>query len=308
MKPTITILYNVVLAITSVLLLYSYFYVLVYDKDFFDEEEDKKAVKQEVINTNNNPTDSSSVAVQPMPSKPIEIDTIIRDTTKAAISKTRVNLAVATDAKKNKLTPKEQKEEIAKDVEHVNFLDMLVVMFLAGMLGGVLANLRGIFEFYREEQYFPDNLFIPYLIRPLTAAISGLLIFFISHLIISSTANPTYDNEYISFRGMVSFMSLAIISGFASQEFTERLKAAAGTLFGITPAETSGKSDTPPSSETPDATTDPDNPNLTDNTGTDTLPKEETSESTTPPTNIPTASPAPQMQQKTGKSRYINRD
>lgn len=308
MKPTITIIYNVVLAITSVLLLYSYFYVLVYDKDFFNEEENQKTGKQEAINTNNNAVDSSTVAVQPMPSKPIEIDTIIRDTTTAAISKTRVNLAVSTDAKKNRLTPKEQEEEIAKDVEHVNFLDMLVVMFLAGMLGGVLANLRGIFEFYREEQYFPDNLFIPYLIRPLTAAISGLLIFFISHLIISSTANPTYDNEYISFRGMVSFMSLAIISGFASQEFTERLKAAAGTLFGITPTETSGKSDTPVSSETPDAGTDLANPNLTDDTGTDSPSNEEVSKPITSSTNIPTASPAPQMQQKIGKSRYMNRD
>lgn len=306
MKPTITILYNVVLAITSVLLLYSYFYVLVYDKDFFDEEKNKKAGKQEVINTNNNAVDSSTVAVQPMPSKPIEIDTIIRDTTKAEISKTRVNLAVATDAKKNKLTPDEQEKEIAKDVEHVNFLDMLVVMFLAGMLGGVLANLRGIFEFYREEQYFPDNLFIPYLIRPLTAAISGLLIFFISHLIISSTANPTYDNEYISFRGMVSFMSLAIISGFASQEFTERLKAAAGTLFGITPTETSGKPNTPVSPEIPDTVPDPSNPNDNNDISTDIPSNEETSE--TSPVNTPTTPPAPQMQQKTSKSRYMNRD
>ncbi|GAA0717893.1 hypothetical protein GCM10009430_15350 [Aquimarina litoralis] len=286
--------------------MYSYFYVLVYDKDFFDEEEDKKAVKQEVINANNNPVDSSTVAVQPMPSKPIEIDTIIRDTTKTAISKTRVNLAVATDAKKNKLTPEEQEEEIAKDVEHVNFLDMLVVMFLAGMLGGVLANLRGIFEFYREEQYFPDNLFIPYLIRPLTAAISGLLIFFISHLIISSTANPTYDNEYISFRGMVSFMSLAIISGFASQEFTERLKAAAGTLFGITPTETSGKSGTPVSPEVPDTASDPSNLNDNDDVSTDIPSNEDTSE--TSPVNIPTTPPATQMQQKISKSRYMNRD
>ncbi|WP_299603182.1 hypothetical protein [uncultured Aquimarina sp.] len=306
MKPTITILYNVVLAITSVLLLYSYFYVLVYDKDFFDEEENKKADKQEAINANNNAVDSSTVAVQPMPSKPIEIDTIIRDTTKAAISKTRVNLAVSTDAKKNKLTPDEQEEEIAKDVEHVNFLDMLVVMFLAGMLGGVLANLRGIFEFYREEQSFPDNLFIPYLIRPLTAAISGLLIFFISHLIISSTANPSYDNEYISFRGMVSFMSLAIISGFASQEFTERLKAAAGTLFGITPTETSGKLGTPVSPEAPDTAPDPSNPNDNDDVSTDIHSNEDTSE--TSPVNIPTTPPAPQMQQKISKSRYMNRD
>ncbi|AXT58023.1 hypothetical protein D1815_20520 [Aquimarina sp. AD1] len=296
MKPTVTIIYNVVLAITSVLLLYSYFYVLVYDKDFFTEEHTHNRLSENAKTVE----DSSSVNIQPMPASPIKIDTIIRDTSKTTLSKTKVNLSVSTDLEKKDSSLKEKE----KEVEPVNFLDMLVVMFLAGMLGGVLANLRGIFEFYREEKMFPDHLFIPYLIRPLTAAISGLLIFFISHLIISSTANPTYDNEYISFRGMVSFMSLAIISGFASQEFTERLKAAAGTLFGISPAQTLEKpknitEEPDPSNPNPAADSDSDNPDPN---------AEKPAQNTTSPSN-PQASPSiPQAQQKMGKSRYINRD
>ncbi|SEL13801.1 hypothetical protein SAMN04487910_1827 [Aquimarina amphilecti] len=300
MKPTVTIIYNVVLAITSVLLLYSYFYVLVYDKDFFTEEHTHNTLNESAKIVDKSNLDSSSVNIRPMPASPIKIDTIVRDTSNATLSKTKINLSVSTDLEKKNSLLKE-KETKEKEVEPVNFLDMLVVMFLAGMLGGVLANLRGIFEFYREEKMFPDHLFIPYLIRPLTAAISGLLIFFISHLIISSTANPTYDNEYISFRGMVSFMSLAIISGFASQEFTERLKAAAGTLFGISPSQPLEKARNIPK-EADSNTTNPDPSMSTDSNATDRS-TEESSQ-----TNIPTSPPTPQSQQKMGKSRYINRD
>jgi len=316
MKPNITIIYNVILAITSVLLLYSYFYVLVYDKDFFDEEASKKEiVAPETDTTNNNTldtsrTDSSADTIKLSSATSMESDTIADSS--AALSKNSLKPTLPSTTDKAS-TPKGIKGLDEKPTEPVNFLDMLVVMFLAGMLGGVLANLRGIFEFYREEKGFPDHLFIPYLIRPLTASISGLLIFFISHLIISSTANPTYDNEYISFRGMVSFMSLAIISGFASQEFTERLKAAAGTLFGISPTvstETDKPSSLPLSEET-----DPDhavNTSETDHSldsDNNTTINPEASENIPPLENTPKQSPlTPQSQQKIGKSRYMNRD
>ncbi|MBW1294353.1 hypothetical protein [Aquimarina litoralis] len=310
MKPTVTIIYNAVLAITSVLLLYSYFYVLVYDKDFFTEEAKQNLIKESSKKVNESNQDSSAIDKSLISNAEIASDSTKVDSSIAStiIAIAPKNPSITPGIQDSNLKQKEF-EEIEKDVEHVNFLDMLVVMFLAGMLGGVLANLRGIFEFYREEKSFPENLFIPYLIRPLTAAISGLLIFFISHLIISSTANPTYDNEYISFRGMVSFMSLAIISGFASQEFTERLKAAAGTLFGISPAEASRRPEDPVIPETSNPTTpNPEVPNPTDDSDNSTSSSEETPEVTMPSANIPTTPTAPQAQQKMGKSRYMNRD
>jgi len=309
MKPTVTIIYNVVLAITSVLLLYSYFYVLVYDKDFFKED----SVPNEMIHTTADKKkldsltkDSSVPDTVPSISDAESMDSFKTDSFSTAAVKTTLPTA-APDKQPN---DEVSEQTFKKESEHVNFLDMLVVMFLAGLLGGVLANLRGIFEFYREEKGFPDHLFIPYLIRPLTAAISGLLVFFISHLIISSTANPTYNNEYISFRGMVSFMSLAIISGFASQEFTERLKAAAGTLFGISPTDTLEHLEgvTPSKlSETNPEDLNNLNSDPTTNTNPDTPTTTAVSESTTPEATIPTPS-APQSSQKKGKSRYRNRD
>ncbi len=292
MKPTVTIIYNVALAIVSLTLLYGYFNHLVYEKTFSKEKQEQKVVPPPLDKENSNAVDSTNiVAVAPNVLTNHDSGSLVNNESFLSSSQDSIN------TKKETTTNLSETSELKKK-ELVNFLDMLVVMFLAGMLGGVLANLRGVFEFYREEKGFPNHLFIPYLIRPLTAAISGLLIFFISHLIISSTA-PSYDNEHITFKGMVSFMSLAIISGFASQEFTERLKAAASTLFGISPNE---------ASPTPNpAPVDP-KTNGSDETvhiPTENSPIGSSSDSTTPSPQInPTSTP----QQKPLGKRYMNRD
>lgn len=116
--------------------------------------------------------------------------------------------------------------------KRINLLDVLLAMCISGLLGGVLANLRGVFEFYREINKFPDKLFIPYLIRPLTAILSGLFVFFLANTIVSSTS-VSNSSHYIPYKGLITFMGMAILAGFASQEFTERLKSAASTLFGV---------------------------------------------------------------------------
>ena len=105
------------------------------------------------------------------------------------------------------------------------------MMLLAGGLGGVLCNLRGFFEHFRDEKKFPAELMIPYLIRPFSAAVCGLFIFFVLNLLVTSITIDAMA-EGIPFQGMVSYLSLAILAGFGSQEFMERLKATAKTLFG----------------------------------------------------------------------------
>jgi len=299
MKPTVTIIYNVALAISSLTLLYGYFNHLVYEKEFSKEKQQQNVIHNPSDIEETNSIDSTTLKEFRSSILPdYNFDSLINNIG----SSLQVNDSTTIANTKKEITTQPidlSKAKKEKKKELVNFLDMLVVMFLAGMLGGVLANLRGLFEFYREEKGFPANLFIPYLIRPLTAAISGLLIFFISHLIISSTA-PSYDNEHITFKGMVSFMSLAIISGFASQEFTERLKAAASTLFGISPNEASSVKP----SQDPAEIISP----LSNETAHPPVQN--------PAANPPTDSDAPQVstssiattQQRPEDKRYINRD
>lgn len=114
----------------------------------------------------------------------------------------------------------------------VNFMDILVLMLIAGALGGVLCNLRGIFVYYRDEGGLPADYAIPYLVRPFTAGICGLFIYFVLSMVITSiTLVPVAEG--IGFQGTVSYIALAIVSGFGSQEFMERLKEVAITLFGV---------------------------------------------------------------------------
>lgn len=114
----------------------------------------------------------------------------------------------------------------------VTFFDILVLMLLSGALGGVLCNLRGVFVYYRDEGGLPPDYVVPYLVRPFTAGICGLFIYFVFSMIITSvTLVPVAEG--IGFQGTVSYIAFAIVAGFGSQEFMERLKEVAITLFGI---------------------------------------------------------------------------
>jgi len=114
----------------------------------------------------------------------------------------------------------------------VDFFDILILMLIAGALGGVLSNLRGIFVYYRDEGGLPDDYTVPYLVRPFTAGVCGLFIYFVLSMIITSiTLVPVVEG--IGFQGTVSYIALAIVAGFGAQEFMERLKEVAITLFGV---------------------------------------------------------------------------
>lgn len=114
----------------------------------------------------------------------------------------------------------------------VDFFDILVLMLIAGALGGVLCNLRGIFVYYRDEGGLPDDYVVPYIVRPFTAGVCGLFIYFVLSMIITSiTLTPVVEG--IGFQGTVSYIALAIVAGFGAQEFMERLKEVAITLFGV---------------------------------------------------------------------------
>jgi len=112
----------------------------------------------------------------------------------------------------------------------LTFYDVLIMMLIAGSLGGVLCNLRGIFGYYRDENQLPEELHIPYLTRPFTAAVCGIFIYFVASLLITSIT--LIPSERVGFQGLITYIALAIVAGFGAQEFMERLKALAVTLFG----------------------------------------------------------------------------
>ncbi|HLO55500.1 MAG TPA: hypothetical protein VK169_14495 [Saprospiraceae bacterium] len=125
------------------------------------------------------------------------------------------------------------KEKVLQESgDGVTFYLIVILMILAGSLGGVLCNLRGFFiQFRKDDGGFPATLEIPYYVRSFLGAGAGLFIYFVSNFLITSIT-VTYVATNIPFQGMVSFMALAILAGFGSLEFFERLKETALSLFG----------------------------------------------------------------------------
>lgn len=106
----------------------------------------------------------------------------------------------------------------------------LLTLLAAGGLGGVLCNLRGIFKYHRARGYFPERFKIPFIIRPWMGAAVGLLTFFVASLLNSALSNAA-SNSWQTLSGRIPFIGLAVIAGFGSQEFMERMKEVAKTLF-----------------------------------------------------------------------------
>jgi len=111
----------------------------------------------------------------------------------------------------------------------------LITVSVAGFAGGALCNLRGLFKYYREESSFPGRLEMPFYIRPFTGALTGLFTFFLGHLLISSLSIDASRQAWVSLPGRLPYIAVSLLAGFASQEFMERLKAVAQTLFSQNP-------------------------------------------------------------------------
>ncbi len=127
---------------------------------------------------------------------------------------------------------KSKENDLKESGEGVTFYFIVILMILAGGLGGVLCNLRGFFmQFRKDDGGFPATLEIPYYVRPFLGAGAGLFVYFVANFLITSIT-VTYVATNIPFQGMVSFMALAILAGFGSLEFFERLKETALSLFG----------------------------------------------------------------------------
>jgi hypothetical protein len=114
----------------------------------------------------------------------------------------------------------------------VTYYLIVLLMLIAGSMGGVMCNLRGFFmHFQGEDKFFPANLEVPYYVRLLMGGGAGIFIYFVANFLITSLTTE-YLATNVPFQGMVSFVALAMLAGFGSLEFFQRLKETALTLFG----------------------------------------------------------------------------
>jgi hypothetical protein len=142
---------------------------------------------------------------------------------------------IADSLKKPAQTKTGEKAKDEKDNnfdEGITFYPIVLLMLIAGALGGVMCNLRGFFmRFQGEDKSFPAHLEVPYYVRVFMGAGAGFFVYFVANFLITSLTIE-YRATNVPFQGMVSFIALAMLAGFGSLEFFQRLKETALTLFG----------------------------------------------------------------------------
>lgn len=168
--------------------------------------------------------------------------------------------AVADETDAETVSPEEegqpaQQENLPSDPRMIAYV--LWAISLAGGLGGVLSNLRGVFEFERDQSYFPAYLELPFYLRPVSGVLCGLFSFFVSSFFAGALTEG--DSEgWKTLAGMFPYIGIAFIAGYASQEFMERLKETAKTLFGVPSSAEPPAAPPPPEPPVPPAPDDAD--------------------------------------------------
>lgn len=123
----------------------------------------------------------------------------------------------------------------------------LLTMVVAGATGGTLCNLRGLFIRIgnKQEPGFPERLEAPFYIRPFTGALTGLVSFIVAGFFAASLTLEAPSLSWVTLPGRLPFVAIAILAGFAAQEFMQKLKEVAKDIFSHRPEEddTQGKSD-----------------------------------------------------------------
>jgi len=134
--------------------------------------------------------------------------------------------------------PANRSGDVLGDAGQAALLFTLLTMLAAGCTGGTLCNLRGIFKYYRDEGRLSQKFVVPFIIRPVMGAAAGLLVFFVAAFFSGALSGPATDAATLGWAtlgGRLPFVALAILAGFGSQEFMERMKEVAKTTFADSP-------------------------------------------------------------------------
>ncbi|MBL7804633.1 MAG: hypothetical protein JNL02_12905 [Saprospiraceae bacterium] len=222
------VFYNVIL----MFLLSAGMYMVISSAASIQYDQDKKTQETAVSQKNEAPSKPSPAAVAP-------VSAAENDSTGVADTVEKENAQSETPPALPEQTVPEVKPAASSspitDPRMIAYV--LFAITMAGGLGGTLCNLRGIFEFTRDNLgRFPRHLEMGFYLRPVSGVLCGLFTFFVSTFFAGALA-PGDGSGWRTLDGMFPYIGIAFLAGFASQEFMEKLKDTARTLFGAaTPA------------------------------------------------------------------------
>jgi hypothetical protein len=169
--------------------------------------------------------------------KPVMTDAVTKKT-KTVNAEKRLSKDSIIDKQKNEV--KESNSATNKVVLKIDYsneikdimLSVLLLMLFCGILGGCLSNLRGFFYHHLYYGFFPKVKEIPYYVRPIMGALTGLFMFFVGSLFSSTMSYDSNTPLWTTITGSIPSLSFAFLAGFACLELMSRLKQIAESLFG----------------------------------------------------------------------------
>ena len=115
-------------------------------------------------------------------------------------------------------------------------LGIFLLVLSSGAIGGCLYNFRGIKK-HLEKENFKSKYLLSYLLRPLSAALSGLFIFALalSGVFVLTVGEANLHAHEVS--SIMIFVSLSLLAGYGSHEFLKKVKDIMKTLFALSELE-----------------------------------------------------------------------
>jgi hypothetical protein len=117
------------------------------------------------------------------------------------------------------------------------FIFTILLMTIAGGIGGCLYNFRGLIKHSADADYsYSYNL--SYYLRPLAGAISGLIVFFLLlggalTLNIDSISGNNNIPSWATFPGRMPYIVFALLAGYSSHEFMLKMKDISESIFAL---------------------------------------------------------------------------
>lgn len=115
-------------------------------------------------------------------------------------------------------------------------LGIFLLVLFSGAFGGCLYNFRGIKK-HLEEDDFKSNYIQSYFLRPISAAMCGIFVFFLvlSGVFVLSVGNAEIHSREI--RSIMLYVGISMLAGYGSHEFLKKVKDIMKTVFALSEQE-----------------------------------------------------------------------
>lgn len=132
------------------------------------------------------------------------------------------------------LVPNESYVEDDLKNDKAIFVYTILIMTVAGGIGGSLYNFRGLIKHSADADY-SRSYDISYYLRPIAGAISGLIVFFLllGGVIVFNMNGKELDNSWSTFPGRMPFIVFALLAGYSSHEFMLKMKDISESIFAL---------------------------------------------------------------------------